>query len=52
VGGAWEKRELNTEFLSENLKGGDHLEDFGVYLRTISKWMLKKYGGSMWTGFI
>jgi hypothetical protein len=33
-----------TKFLSENLKGRNHLEDVGVTGKTILKWILKKYG--------
>jgi hypothetical protein len=30
VGYAWERWEMHTVFLSENLKGRDHLQDLGV----------------------
>jgi hypothetical protein len=36
----------------ENLKGRDHLVDIGVDRRFLLKWILKKQGARMWTGFI
>jgi hypothetical protein len=33
---------MHTEFWSENLKGGDHLEDLCVDRRIILEWMLGK----------
>jgi hypothetical protein len=33
------------------MKGAYHLEDIGVW-RIILKWILKKWGGRVWTGFI
>jgi hypothetical protein len=35
-----------------NLKGRDHSEDLGVYGRIILEWILEKYSGKVWTGFI
>jgi hypothetical protein len=40
------------EFLSENLKGIDHLEDLGVDDKIISEWILGKCGGRVLTAFI
>jgi hypothetical protein len=36
----------------ENLKGGDHLEDLDIDWRIILEWILGKYSGRLWTGFI
>jgi len=41
-----------TKFWSGNLKGRDHLEGLGVGGRIILYWILGKYGGKIWTGFI
>jgi hypothetical protein len=38
-------------FCQNNLKGKDHLEDLGIDGRIIL-WLLEKYGGKVWTGFI
>jgi hypothetical protein len=43
---------MHTQFLSENLKGRDHLENIDVDGRVILKWILKKYGGRVYTRFI
>jgi hypothetical protein len=39
-------------FWFENLKGRDYLENLGTDKRKILEWMLGKYGGKVWTGFI
>jgi hypothetical protein len=36
----------------ENLKESYHLEDLGINRKIISEWILGKYGGKVWTGFI
>jgi hypothetical protein len=36
----------------QNLKGEDHLEDRGVDVRKILKWILNKQDVKMWTRFI
>jgi hypothetical protein len=36
--------------LVENLKGRDHLEYVAIAGEIILKWVLRKYGGRMWTG--
>jgi hypothetical protein len=41
-----------AKFLLQNLKGRDHLEDANVNGRIILEWILKKYSGNLWTGFI
>jgi hypothetical protein len=38
-------------FWLETLKGRDHSEDLGINRRIIL-WILRKYGGKMWTGCI
>jgi hypothetical protein len=46
------KSEIYTKFLSENLKGKDHLEYLHVDGRTILEWILMKETERVWTGFI
>jgi hypothetical protein len=43
---------VTTKFRSENLKGKDHSEDLDIDGKIISEWILGKYGGMVWTGFI
>jgi hypothetical protein len=43
---------MPTIFWVENLKGRDHEEDIGVNEWILLEWMLGKYGGKVWTGFI
>jgi hypothetical protein len=35
-----------------SLKGRDHSEDLGVDARIILEWILRKWGWSVWIGFI
>jgi hypothetical protein len=42
----------NTEFRLESLKGRGHMEDLGVDEIVILKWILRKEGVRLWTGFI
>jgi hypothetical protein len=46
---AWERCEMYTIFLLENLQGGDHLEDIGVGGKIILEWILGKQCGNVWT---
>jgi hypothetical protein len=39
-------------FWLENMKGRDHLEDVGIDVRIILKWIMKQYGVRLWTCFI
>jgi len=43
---------MHTKFWLENLKGRDHSEDLDVDGRVILQWILQKYGGKLWTGFM
>jgi hypothetical protein len=45
------RREVHTGFWWGNLREGDHLEDRGVDVRIILKWILEKWNGA-WTGSI
>jgi hypothetical protein len=46
------KDETCRRFWSENLKGEEHAEDPRVDGRIILDWILGKYGGHLWTGFV
>jgi hypothetical protein len=54
VGGACSTYGRNEKcveiFFSENVKGKNIFEDLSVDERIILKWVLKKYGGIVWTG--
>jgi hypothetical protein len=39
-------------FVVGNLKERDHLEDLVSDVWIILKWILKKYNGRTWTGFV
>jgi hypothetical protein len=43
---------IHTKFWVENLKGRDCLKDIGVDGSITLEWILEKYGGKLWTGFI
>jgi len=43
---------MHTKFWPGDLKGGYHLEDVSLDERIILEWVLEKYGGEMWTGFM
>jgi len=38
---------MHTKFLSENLKGRDHLEDLGIDEKIILEQILGKWGGKV-----
>ena len=48
----WETGEVRTGFWWEELREIDHLEDLGVEVRLLLKWISKKFDGLAWTGFI
>jgi hypothetical protein len=48
--GRYEKRIKN--YCRKTSREGDHLGDLDVDGRIILEWLLKKYGVSVWTGFI
>jgi hypothetical protein len=39
-------------FGQKTLNGTDHLEDIGIDGVIILEWILRNYGGRVWTGFI
>jgi hypothetical protein len=43
---------MHTGFRRESQKERDHKEDVDVGWRVIFKWILEKYYGVIWTGFI
>jgi hypothetical protein len=43
---------MHKKLWSENLKERDHSEGLGIDRRIILEWMLDKYGGILWTGYI
>jgi hypothetical protein len=47
-----ERWEMHTIFWLEILKGRDRSEDLGIDGRIIFEWILGKYGGKLWTGFM
>jgi hypothetical protein len=48
----WDRYEIHTKFWSENLKGKGHSPDSGIDDKIILEWILRKYGGNVWTGFM
>jgi uncharacterized protein YjcR len=49
MGHACRKRKIHIECWSDSMKERDHLEDLGIDVRTILKWVLKKKDGRAWT---
>jgi hypothetical protein len=45
-------QETDIVFWLENLKERDHLEELGIDVKVILEWILGKWGGKMWIGFI
>jgi len=43
---------MGTIFWLENREGRYHAEELGVDGKIILQWILGKYGGSVWTGFM
>jgi hypothetical protein len=43
---------MHAQFWSENLKERDHSENLGADGKVILEYILGKYGGNVWTGFI
>jgi hypothetical protein len=41
-----------AEFLLENLKGRNHAEDISIDGKIIFEWILGKWGGKLWIGFV
>jgi hypothetical protein len=44
--------ECIQNFGRKDVKGRKHLEFIGIDGKIILKWILSKYGGRVWTGFI
>jgi hypothetical protein len=42
----------HTKFWLENLKERDHLEDIGIDGKVILEWILGKWDGKEWSGYI
>jgi hypothetical protein len=47
----WGRTQMHTVFRWENLKERDHFENKGTDRKTL-KWIVKKYEGTVCTGFI
>jgi len=43
---------MRTVFSDENLKVRDHLEGLGVGGKIMLQWILWKWDGKLWTGFM
>jgi hypothetical protein len=48
----WGREEVHTGLWWGNLREGDHLEDPGVDVRIILKWIFERLDGVAWTGSI
>ena len=42
---AWRYREAHAGFWWGNVRERDNVEDLGVYVKVISKWVLNRIGG-------
>jgi hypothetical protein len=47
-----ERYEMHTEFLSGKMRRKDHMKDLGINGRITLRFILKKWGGMVWTGLI
>jgi len=43
---------MHSRFWFENLQGGDKSEELDINGKITLEWILGKYRGKMWTGFI
>jgi hypothetical protein len=43
---------MHKKFWTENLKGRGHVEGLDIDGRIILRWLLRKLGGKVWTGFM
>jgi hypothetical protein len=48
----WRTGDVHTGFWWKRLRKRNYLEDLNVCGSIILKWIIKKYGGRTWTGFI
>jgi hypothetical protein len=49
----WKGQVRNAhKILVKNLKGRDRSEDLDIAARIILDWILRKYGGTLWAGFV
>jgi len=47
-----ETGEVHAGFWWDNLRERDHFEDLDVDGRLIFKWIVRKWDGDVWTGFL
>jgi hypothetical protein len=43
---------MHTKLWTENVNRRENSEDLGVVRKKLLEWILEKYGGKAWTGFI
>jgi hypothetical protein len=48
----WGTGEVHRGFWWGDLREGIHLEDLGIYIRIILKWIFKTWDGEAWAGLL